>query len=430
MEKRLDIIVFGATGFTGKHVLPYLHKLSSKHGKVLTWGIAGRSEQKLKQVLVEASKIIGVESLSSIPIIIADVSNEDSILEMTKKANVIINCCGPFELYGEVVVKSCVKTGTNYVDVTGESYFQENMEVKYHDSAKQKGVYIVSSCGFDSYNSELPLLFLENKFEGTINSVEFFLNPYVLGDSTGPSTNYGTWESVVNGLGEFRALHALRKSRNLKPVPKIKPTYCRRLPFTKDSSIGIPEKRLIPIPVPDVDVIKRSQRYFYENQGKRPYHVQHYYLANSWMSILLAMCLGFLVILLAQFEFGKNLLLKYPRFFSGGMFDHGVPDEKVIENFKVDTYFYAKGWKNSGTQDYDKLSPNKCVLGRLHISNPAYGFTCLGVTLSAIMILTESSKLPSEGGVYTPAVAFSKTSFVEQFQKNDVPLEILSTKEL
>ena len=219
MEKELDIIVFGATGFTGKHVLPYLHKLSSKYGKVLTWGIAGRSEKKLKQVLVEASKMIGVESLSSIPIIIADVSNEDSILEMTKKANVIINCCGPFDLYGEVVVKSCIETGTNYVDVTGESHFQETMEIKYQEAAENKGVYIVSSCGFDSYNSELPLAFLENKFGGIINSVEFFLNSYDLGGKTGPTTNYGTWESAVNGTG-FKFLLFLSAKRALNcPIP-------------------------------------------------------------------------------------------------------------------------------------------------------------------------------------------------------------------
>ncbi|KAK5650826.1 hypothetical protein RI129_001855 [Pyrocoelia pectoralis] len=431
MESKLDIIVFGATGFTGKHTLPYLHRLCQQTGRQFTWGIAGRSEQKLKGVLHEYAQKLDASTLNSIPIIIADVTNELSILEMAKKARMIINCCGPYQLYGEVVVKCCVMAGTNYVDVTGEPYFQELMLLKYKKGAEEKGIYIVNSCGFDSFGSEVPLTLLTKNFHGTLNSVEIFTCPSTHATETGPYINLGTWASIVNSLGQLRSTMALRRINNIASISKMSPNCPLRLPFTKDGSIGIPNKRIVPCPSPDSDVVKRSQLYFYENDGKRPIQVRHYYLMDSWKNILLIIFFGLFVIILSQCQCGRKLLLKYPKFFTGGYFDHESPTEELVESTEFDMYFYGKGWKETAEKDNQFTTPpNKSILGRLHVVNPGYGFTCLAVVLSAIMILTEPSNLPKKGGVYTPAAAFFKTSLVEEMQKNGVPLEILSVNDL
>ncbi|KAK5650362.1 hypothetical protein RI129_001391 [Pyrocoelia pectoralis] len=431
MENKLDIIVFGATGFTGKHTFPYLHKLCQQTGRQLTWGIGGRSKQKLKEVLHEYAQKLDANALTSIPIIIADVTNELSILEMAKKARVIINCCGPYQLYGEIVVKCCVMAGTNYVDVTGEPYFQELMLSKYKKSAEEKGIYIVNSCGFDSLGSELLLTFITKSFQGTLNSAEIFTSLLIHAPEAGPYVNSGTWASIVTSLGQLRSALGLRRVNNITSISTTSPNCSFRLPFTKDASIGIPNKWIVPYPSPDSDVVKRSQLYFYENDGKRPIQVRHYYLMDSWKNILLIVFFGLFVIILSQCQCGRKLLLKYPKFFSAGYFDHESPTEELSENIEFDVYFYGKGWKETNEKDNKFTTPpNKSILGRLVAVNPGYGFTCLAVVLSAIMILTEPSNLPKKGGVYSPAAAFFKTSLVEEMQKNGVPLEILSVNDL
>jgi len=115
-------------------------------------------------VLTETAKKIGSD-LNSIPIIIADIADKKLVQDMTARAKVIINCCGPYHFYGEIVVVSCIETGTHYVDVSGESQFIELMEMKYNQHAKEKGVYIISACGFDCVPADLGLVFLENNFQ-------------------------------------------------------------------------------------------------------------------------------------------------------------------------------------------------------------------------------------------------------------------------
>lgn len=165
MANRLDIIIFGASGFTGKHTIPYVYKLAKADGRSLSWGVAGRSEQKLKATLDEVSKKLEA-NFADIPTIIADVKDEESLKKMAERARIIINCCGPYRFYGEPVVKACIEAGTHHVDVSGEPQYMETMQLKYHKDAQEKGVYVVSACGFDSIPTDMGVVFLQEKFEG------------------------------------------------------------------------------------------------------------------------------------------------------------------------------------------------------------------------------------------------------------------------
>lgn len=163
---KLDIIIFGASGYTGKYTVYEGVKLL----KGLKWGIAGRSREKLEEVLEVMGKKAG-EDLSKIPIIIADVKDQNSILQMAKQAKAIVNCTGPYVQFGEPVVKACIEAGTHHVDVSGEPLFMESMQLKYNEQAREKGVYIISACGFDSIPAELGIQFLQDNFNGgTVNS--------------------------------------------------------------------------------------------------------------------------------------------------------------------------------------------------------------------------------------------------------------------
>lgn len=112
---RLDIVIFGASGFTGKYTIYQSVNIL----KGLKWGVAGRSKEKLQEVLKEMGKKAETD-LSKIPIILADLKDEQSLKKMTEMAKVIVNCCGPYMLYGEPVIKACIATSTHHVDVSGK----------------------------------------------------------------------------------------------------------------------------------------------------------------------------------------------------------------------------------------------------------------------------------------------------------------------
>jgi len=151
MSKEFDIIIWGATGFTGRLVAEYIFKnyISEK----LNWGIAGRDKKKLINV---RDKIAD----ENIPLIIADSFDEVSLTKMTQRTKVICSTVGPYSKYGSLLVKSCIKTNTHYCDLAGEAQWIRKIVDTYHQEAKNKKIRIVNSCGFDSIPSDIGVYFI------------------------------------------------------------------------------------------------------------------------------------------------------------------------------------------------------------------------------------------------------------------------------
>ncbi|XP_018320675.1 saccharopine dehydrogenase-like oxidoreductase [Agrilus planipennis] len=429
MAERLDIVIFGATGFTGKRCIPEIVKFSKVNGRTLTWGIAGRSEQKLKDVLEEMEKVIA-KDLKSIPVIVADIKDEESLKQMTAKAKVILNCCGPYRFFGEPVIKACVETGTHQLDVTGESQYMDQIQLKYGDACKEKGIYIVSACGFDSIPADLGVIFLENKFEGTLNSVESYLEAYEEGESTpGPAINYGTWETLVHGIANSGELKELRQ----KLYPQKLPTFTPKLKFRgyvhKCETTG---KWALPFLGSDRSVITKTQRFLYEHDRKRPIQIQTYFTVDSLFRVFVLAIVAGIIAVLTKFQFGRNLLLRYPGFFTFGFFEYQRgPSEEKQKKTKFAITFCGNGWTEKLTEPEDnyKQPPNKMAVARVSGTDPAYGITCTALVLSGIIILTETDKLPDRGGVFTPGAAFAKTSLIEKLEKDGLKFEIIAMTE-
>lgn len=93
------------------------------------------------------------------------------MVEMTSQARIVINAIGPYRFYGESVVKACLATSTNYVDITGEPGFMEMIQLKYHEEAIKKKVYLISSCGADSIPGDMGAIFLMKNFKGTFRLI-------------------------------------------------------------------------------------------------------------------------------------------------------------------------------------------------------------------------------------------------------------------
>lgn len=149
-NREFDIIVYGATGYTGRLVAEYL---IGKSG--LKWAMAGRSADKLAEV----RDLIGAPA--DTPLVVADASDPATLDAMAKRANVILTTVGPYQLYGNELVAACVANGTDYTDLCGEPAWMRQ-KIDAHDAAaKASGARICFSAGFDSIPFDLGVLMLQ-----------------------------------------------------------------------------------------------------------------------------------------------------------------------------------------------------------------------------------------------------------------------------
>ena len=145
-----DIIVYGATGFTGRLVAEYLGQQN-----VTRWAMAGRSRAKLEEV----RDIIGAPA--DTPLLVADADDPASLKAMAQSTQVVLTTVGPYQLYGEPLIAACVAAGTAYVDLCGEPAWMRQMIDAHHEEAQRTGARIVFSCGFDSIPFDLGVLTLQ-----------------------------------------------------------------------------------------------------------------------------------------------------------------------------------------------------------------------------------------------------------------------------
>jgi len=153
---KFDIVVYGATGFTGQFVAEYL-AAHYKNDKELKWAMAGRSLDKLKSVC----DAIGAPA--DTPLIVADASDAASLKAMVAQTKSVITTVGPYQLYGGDLLAACVASGTDYIDLCGEPVWMRQMIDKHEAQAKASGARIVFSCGFDSVPFELGAFFVQEE---------------------------------------------------------------------------------------------------------------------------------------------------------------------------------------------------------------------------------------------------------------------------
>lgn len=425
MSKKFDVVIFGASGYTGKYAV----RQSIEILKQFKWAVAGRNREKLESILKEIGKKCQTD-LSKIPVIIADINDENSLKEMTAQARVIVNCCGPYRFYGEQVVKACVETGTSHVDVSGEPQYMETMQLKYNDAARDKGIYIVSACGFDSIPADMGTVFVQQNFTGTLNCVETYLTFYNEGGKrSGSSLHYGTFESAVYGFAHASELSAIRRQLFPTRLPRFQPILRDRPVIHKQEIVG--NRYCMPFPGSDRSVVMRSQRHFYEKEKQRPIQMRAYIAFDSIFAVAGIIIFGIIFGTLARFSFGRKLLLKHPKFFTFGQADHEGPTEEDNENSVMEMFFLGQGWKETLAESTDEFSApiNKKLVAKVYSRNPGYRATCDALLLSAVTILKESEKMPDEGGVFPPAAAFKNTNLIAELVKVGYKFEVLKVEE-
>jgi short subunit dehydrogenase-like uncharacterized protein len=154
-DREFDVVIFGASGYTGKLVAEYMH---DQYGddQSIKYAIAGRNTEKL----LEVKKDLNLNE--DITILEVDSTDLDSLDKMTTSAKCILTTVGPYQLYGSKLVESCAKNGTDYVDLTGEPGWMYEMISAHKETAQKSGARLVFSCGFDSIPFDLGVYFVQN----------------------------------------------------------------------------------------------------------------------------------------------------------------------------------------------------------------------------------------------------------------------------
>ena len=179
MNREFDLIIYGATGFTGKLAVEYIDNNYSD----LKWAIAGRNSEKLNQ--------ISNSTKSKPPIFIARSDDGNSLSEVVKKTKVIASLAGPFSKYSNELVNQCYENNTNYVDITGENIWVRDLIDRYHKGCEEKGIFIIPSCGYDSIPSDIGSFYCHMMLNENIDHID--------GYHTGKGgVSGGTIESAFN----------------------------------------------------------------------------------------------------------------------------------------------------------------------------------------------------------------------------------------
>ncbi|GGV06285.1 saccharopine dehydrogenase [Actinomadura cremea] len=244
-DRPYDIVLFGATGFTGGLTAEYL----AGHADPGTrWAIAGRSAAKLATVRDRLAEID--PACAELPLLEADSSDQGSIDELARSARVVVTTVGPYVKHGEPLVAACARAGTDYVDLTGEPTFVDRMYVKYHAEAVRTGARIVHACGFDSIPHDLGVYFTVKQLpEGVPLHVEGFLR--ARGDASG-----GTVHSALGIFADLPGMaRAERERRAVEDRPDGRRVRVSRRPAPKNR---IGDGWTLPMPTIDPQIVARS----------------------------------------------------------------------------------------------------------------------------------------------------------------------------
>ncbi|KAF9583376.1 hypothetical protein BGW38_009627 [Lunasporangiospora selenospora] len=431
MTKTFDVAIFGATGFTGRFILHEVLRTADKAfagQQPLRVAVAGRSRERLEKLIASLPTTEDFSTRIKPEILIADVADESSMRAMCRVSKTVIAAAGPFRFLGEAVVKACIEERCDYVDITGEPEFFERMVLQQHENAKEAQVSIVHVCGFDSIPADLGVLYTKTQLEqqhGALpSSIEMFFKVHVAGNS-GVAGHYATFESAVHGFANSGNLRRMRKEANRPQIPRIGPTL-RSNP--KPHWVERVQAYTIPFFFADPSVIRLSQQMVIQDKDltanlaptapvRRPIQFDAYICIPSFKYLAMMIAASTVFGALAKYEFGRRLLLKYPKFFTLGLFSHEGPTDQQLAETSFSETFFAKGYSKELQAQYESEAELKNVEPDVSIVT-RYVATPKLVVQACYTLLLQRDQVPK--GVLTPAVAFANTKLLERVQEQGI----------
>jgi short subunit dehydrogenase-like uncharacterized protein len=361
-------VLFGATGFTGCLTAEYL---AAHAPSGCRWAIAGRSREKLLAVRERLAEIN--PSCADLELLVADVTDRDSLRAVASRARVVVTTVGPYLRYGEPLVAVCAEVGTDYLDLSGEPEFVDRMYLAYHDVAVASGARIVHSAGFDSIPYDLGVLYTVQQLpEGVPLSVQGYV-------SASGTFSAGTYHSAVNAFSRLREMASVAKRRRqAEPRPEAR---------TVKGAKGRPrfEKAVdawvLPAPTIDPIVVLRSARAL-DRYG--PAFTYGHYIAIKKLPVAAAVVGGVgAAVVLAQVPVTRRWLL-------GRMASGDGPTQARRDKAWFRVRFVGEGG-------------GRRVVTEVSGGDPGYGETAKMLGESALCLAFD--ELPKTSGQVTTAVA-------------------------
>lgn len=370
--RRFDLVLFGATGFTGGLVADYLAGISREES--FTWALAGRSNSKLLAVRDR----LAAAGVSLPEVLVADVNDATSIRELAASATTVITTVGPYWLYGEPLVRACAEAGTHYVDLTGEPQFVHAMREKYDALARKTGARIVTSCGFESIPPDITVLFALNELKKRIGEAAFQASDIVVkgGVNAGGTISGGTWHSAVEAMSSAREWMTKRPHHPRDHVHAVK------TPVYHDRHFGL---WALNMPTIDPEVVRHSARV--RGDYGHGFAYGHFMMMKNPLGLAAVAAGVGGIFTLAQFKVTKNWLLK-----------QRLPGEGPTEAQR------AKGWFHMNVV---AQGGGETVLCRMAGGDPGYGDTAKMLAEAGLCLALDKT-LPEHTGVITPASAMGE----------------------
>ena len=376
--KKYDFIVFGATGFTGKLVVEYLVERYLGNPEI-KWALAGRNLEKLKSVA--KSKNVP----DDICLFTADSNDKTSVENLVSKTRCILTVVGPYQLYGNNIIESCAKSGTDYVDLCGEPGWMHEKINELSDISKESGSRIVFSCGFDSIPFDLGVLFLQNEIIKRFNK---------------PAPNVRGRVRAMNGEfsgGTAASLGATMSA--LKEKPELFAVLAN--PFALSNGFIGPDQPADNKPVYDEKLDLWVAPFFMAPINTKNIHrsnalMDHIYGEDFCYNEMWIQGTGDEGKAAADFISKSNPLSNAPQPGEG-------PSRESRENGNYDLLFCG---------DIDDKSIHVSVTGDM---DPGYGSTSKMITESAVCLVKECDDL--KGGIYTSASSMG-TKLIKRLEDN------------
>ena len=377
-----DIILLGATGFTGQLTAEYL----LKHQPTLKLALAGRNGEKLEQV---REALLADNNTATVPdLLVADSHNMASLKQLCAQTKVVITTVGPYAVHGEDLVAACITQGCDYVDLTGEPQFVTDMQRKYGADAAKAKVKIVHCCGFDSIPHDIGVFFTIDALSKKLGdevlaqskiSIEGFVRGH--GDISG-----GTWNSAINAMPNWQEFIKQRRAQyqqqqDGRDIYLIEKPSIRKL---KDGWAA---------PLPTIDpaiVVQTAKRY--ANYGLS-FSYAHFAVVPQLRRLALTGAAIAGVFALAQFDKGRSWLGKQRPSGAGP-----APEDRAQHWFTVEFMATVE------TPQQQSIKLATLVSG----GDPGYDETAKMLAESALCLLQDKAQLPKNFGIVTPAEAMGK----------------------
>ena len=391
MNREYDLIIYGASGFTGRLAVEYLDENYSD----LNWAIAGRNEDKLVN--------ISNNSKCKPDYFIADSEDNENLLKIASKTRVIASLAGPFNKYSDNLVTQCVEAGTHYLDITGENIWVRDLIDKHHEAAEKKQIKIIPSCGYDSIPSDMGCFYLQRSLNQELQRID----GYHRGNG---GVSGGTIESAFS-MRNYKSKYSMGHPFLLNSKEYIK---TQNISENKDNFKikYIDDIKLWSAPfvmaIANTRVVRRSSEIHDKNQASygSEFKYQEYMMLKKYSSAFLVTA-GLAV-------FGLMLISPISGLFRKLFTKAGKgPDKKTRENGWFESIFIGKNKNNE-----------KYKLRMFCKGDPGYKSTAKLICESALCLALNSENLPNTnaGGVLTTSTGLGST-LIDRLKNADVLFE-------